>query len=255
MSEVLKQRIQEKKMNVNKRVQKISECGPVLVRGLVFDMDGLLLDSEKLVKRTWDYAGSLLGYENFGDHIYNTVGFNLKRRTRYFRENVREDFPMDWFADVTRKKYHEIAEEEGVDVKDGVMELLEYAKGKGYRIGLATSSRKIHAEQSLKSAGLFSYFDGMIFGDVVKEGKPSPEIYLRACRQIGVEPSEAVALEDAPSGVISAHTAGMRVIVVPDLVEPSEEILGLVWHRADSLAEVPSMLEEETAITRQKPDL
>ncbi|HJD47650.1 MAG TPA: HAD family phosphatase [Candidatus Mediterraneibacter norfolkensis] len=233
----------------------MSECGPALVRGLVFDMDGLLLDSEKLVKRTWNYAGSLLGYEDFGDHIYNTVGFNLKRRTRYFRENVSEDFPMEWFADVTRKKYHEIADEEGVEVKAGARELLEYAKEKDYRIGLATSSRKIHAEQSLKSAGLFCYFDGMVFGDVVKEGKPAPEIYLRACRQIGVEPSEAVALEDAPSGVISAHAAGMRVIVVPDLVEPPEEIIGLVWHRAESLAEVPAMLEEERGVMVQKPVL
>lgn len=242
-------------MNVNKKVQQMSECGPALVRGLVFDMDGLLLDSEKLVKRTWNYAGSLLGYEDFGDHIYNTVGFNLKRRTRYFRENVSEDFPMEWFADVTRKKYHEIADEEGVEVKAGARELLEYAKEKDYRIGLATSSRKIHAEQSLKSAGLFCYFDGMVFGDVVKEGKPAPEIYLRACRQIGVEPSEAVALEDAPSGVISAHAAGMRVIVVPDLVEPPEEIIGLVWHRAESLAEVPAMLEEERGVMVQKPVL
>ena len=242
-------------MNVNKKVQQMSECGPALVRGLVFDMDGLLLDSEKLVKRTWDYAGSLLGYEDFGDHIYNTVGFNLKRRTRYFRENVSEDFPMEWFADVTRKKYHEIADEEGVEVKAGARELLEYAKEKDYRIGLATSSRKIHAEQSLKSAGLFCYFDGMVFGDVVKEGKPAPEIYLRACRQIGVEPSEAVALEDAPSGVISAHAAGMRVLVVPDLVEPPEEIIGLVWHRAESLAEVPAMLEEERGVMVQKPVL
>lgn len=242
-------------MNVNKKVQQMSECGPALVRGLVFDMDGLLLDSEKLVKRTWDYAGSLLGYEGFGDHIYNTVGFNLKWRTRYFRENVSEDFPMEWFADVTRKKYHEIADEEGVEVKAGARELLEYAKEKDYRIGLATSSRKIHAEQSLKSAGLFCYFDGMVFGDVVKEGKPAPEIYLRACRQIGVEPSEAVALEDAPSGVISAHAAGMRVIVVPDLVEPPEEIIGLVWHRAESLAEVPAMLEEERGVMVQKPVL
>lgn len=221
----------------------MTEKRPVSIRGLVFDMDGLLLDSEKLVKRAWDYAGSLLGYEKFGNHIYNTVGFNLQRRTEYFKENVGEDFPMDWFTDTTRKKYHEIAEQEGVDVKPGAEELLKYARAKGYRIGLATSSRRIHAERSLEKAGLLQYFDGKVFGDTVQEGKPAPEIYLKACRSIGVEPEEAAALEDAPSGILSASWAGMKVIVIPDLVEPPVEMMERVWHRFDSLRKVIELLE------------
>ena len=221
----------------------MTEKRPVSVKGLVFDMDGLLLDSERLVKRSWDHVGNLLGYKEFGNHIYNTVGFNLKRRTEYFRTHVDPDFPMDFFADATRKKYHQIAESEGVDVKTGARELLEWAKNQGYRLGLATSSRKIHAEQSLKRAGLYGYFHGMVFGDTVNEGKPSPEIYLKACRAIHTEPQHAVALEDAPSGVVSASAAGMRVIVVPDLVEPPEELYDRIWYRLDSLKEVISILE------------
>lgn len=226
-------------------VQLLTEKIPASLRGLVFDMDGLLLDSEKVVKRSWDYAGCLLGYENFGDHIYNTVGFNLKRRTEYFKMNVSEDFPMDEFSDLTRKRYHEIAKAEGIAVKPGAKELMAWAKEKGYRLGLATSSRKVHAKQSLEKAGLYHYFDGCVFGDMVKEGKPAPEIYLRACRAIGVEPAYAAALEDAPSGVLSARAAGMRVIVVPDLVEPPAEVLSLVWHRVDSLEEVIPILERQ----------
>jgi HAD superfamily hydrolase (TIGR01509 family) len=194
---------------------------PVSVKGLVFDMDGLLLDSEKVVKRSWDYAGKELGYENFGDHIYNTVGFNLKRRTEY---------------------YYKIADKEGIAVKKGAPELLNAAKSHGCMIGLATSSRQIHAEQSLKRAGLYDYFDGKVFGDTVKEGKPSPEIYLKACKSIGIEPEDAVALEDAPSGAISAHAAGMRVIVVPDLVQPPEEVKQFLWKQAEDLERVIEMI-------------
>ena len=132
---------------------------PVSVKGLVFDMDGLLLDSEKVVKRSWDYAGKELGYENFGDHIYNTVGFNLKRRTEYFKTNVDLDFPMDRFAQMTREYYYKIADKEGIAVKKGAPELLNAAKSHGCMIGLATSSRQIHAEQSLKRAGLYSLLE------------------------------------------------------------------------------------------------
>lgn len=225
----------------------MTEKKPVSLRGLVFDMDGLLLDSEKLVRRSWDYAGGLLGYENFGDHILNTVGFNLKRRTEYFRDNVSPDFPMDAFSDAARKKYYEIAESEGVEVKKGAEMLLKWAGENGFRIGLATSSRKKHAQRSLERAGLYRYFDGAVFGDTVTEGKPAPEIYLKACEAIGVRPQQAAALEDAPSGILSAHAAGMRVIVVPDLVEPPEEMKGLIWHRLHSLEEVIPILKKLSA--------
>lgn len=221
----------------------MTEMKPASVKGLVFDMDGLLLDSEKIVKRAWDYTGEQLGYKNFGNHIFRTVGFNLKRRTEYFRENVDPDFPMEFFADTARKKYHEIVREEGIEVKPGARELLEWAGNNGYRLGLATSSRKSHAEESLKRVGLFDFFDGMQFGDTVQEGKPHPEIYLKACMEIGICPNEAAALEDAPSGICAAAAAGMYVIAVPDLVEPPKEVEQYIWKRADSLLEVISLLQ------------
>lgn len=224
----------------------MTENRPASLQGLVFDMDGLLLDSEKVVRRAWDYAGKKLGYRNFGDHIYNTVGFNLKRRTEYFRACLGEDFPIDIFTGLTRERYYQIAQSEGIEVKPGAEELLVWAREKGLHLGLATSSRQIHAQESLRKAGLYDYFDGAVFGDSVKEGKPHPEIYWKACGAIGVCPSCAVALEDAPSGVLSAAAAGMRVIVVPDLVEPSAEILAKAWHRVNHLGEVIALLEEQS---------
>ncbi len=93
-----------------------------------------------------------------------------------------------------------------------------------------------------EKSGLYDYFDGKVFGDTVKEGKPSPEIYLKACKSIGIEPEDAVALEDAPSGAISAHAAGMRVIVVPDLVQPPEEVKQFLWKQAEDLERVIEMI-------------
>lgn len=214
------------------------------IYGLVFDMDGLIFNSERVVQRSWDYAGKVLGYEHFGEHIYHTIGFNVTRREAYFRENVCPDFPMEEFNQLTRKRYHQIVEEEGLEKKPGVEALLQYAKESGYRVALATSSRRAHASELMKDQGLLQYFDGAVYGDMVSAGKPNPEIYQKACQEIGTAPENALALEDAPSGIRAADAAGMRSIIVPDLVEPNEEILRMVWHRYDTLFDVLRLLKE-----------
>ena len=149
------------------------------VEALVFDMDGLLLDSERVVQRSWNYAGEKLGYGRIGEHIYHTLGFNVVRREAYFKSVYGEDFPMDKFNELTREKYYGICDKEGIGVKEGARELLIYAKEHGYKVGLATSSREIHAKASLEKVGLWKYFDGGVFGDSVKHAKPDPEIYLK----------------------------------------------------------------------------
>lgn len=214
------------------------------VYGLVFDMDGLIFNSERVVQRSWERVGTKLGYEHFGNHIYHTIGFNVKRREEYFRKNVDPDFPMADFSVMTRSEYHKIVDEEGLEIKPGVVELLKYAADKQYRIALATSSRREHASTLLKEQGLWEYFDGAVFGDMVTCSKPSPEIYQKACATIGIDPANAVALEDAPSGIRSAVSAGMRAIMVPDLVEPDETILEMAWHRFDTLFDVLRLLQE-----------
>ncbi|GAA0795417.1 HAD family phosphatase [Faecalicatena orotica] len=214
------------------------------IYGLVFDMDGLIFNSERVVQRSWDYAGEVLGYERFGEHIYNTIGFNVKRREAYFREHVCPDFPMDRFSVLTREKYHQIVDEEGLEVKPGAEELLRFAKEEGYKAALATSSRRAHASSLMAEHGLLKYFDGAVYGDMVSAGKPDPEIYQKACAGIGVAPEHALALEDAPSGIRSAVAAGMRAVIIPDLVEPDQEILNMAWHRYDTLLDVLSLLKE-----------
>ena len=214
------------------------------IDAVVFDMDGLIFDSERIVQRSWNYAGEKLGYGRIGEHIYNTLGFNVVRREQYFKGVFGEDFPMLKFNELTRETFYEIVNREGLAVKTGVRELLEYLKEHRIKIAVATSSRKVHSISSLKQAGLWHYFDGGVFGDMVANAKPDPEIYLKACEQIQADPKACIALEDSPAGIRSSHAAGMMPIMVPDLAEPDEEIQKLYFRKYDSLLDVLDFIKQ-----------
>ena len=213
-----------------------------MIKALVFDMDGLLLDSERIVQRSWNEAGEFLGICGVGNQIYHTLGMNRAARTIYFKQVFGDDFDQDKFNKKASECFFRIVETEGLPVKEGARELLKYAKEREYKIAVATSSSREYATGVLKNAGLYQYFDSGVFGDMVEHAKPDPEIYLKACENIGVNPKDCLALEDAPAGVRSAHSAGLKVIVVPDLVQPTEDILSLVLKKCDSLDEVIPML-------------
>ena len=214
------------------------------IKALVFDMDGLLLDSERIVQRSWEDTGNSLGIPGMGQQIYHTLGMNRAARNEYFSKVVRPDFPHEAFTIGTRKRFYEIVENEGLPVKKGAKELLEYAKKEGYRLAVATSSSEDYAARVLKDAGIYDYFDGIIFGNMVTKSKPDPEIYLKACEMIETDPEECLGLEDAPGGIRSAHAAGLYPVMIPDLVQPTEEIEKLLFRKCDSLLDVIELLKE-----------
>lgn len=215
-----------------------------MVEAIVFDMDGLIFDSERIVQRSWEDTGSQLGIPHMGSHIYHTLGMNVVGRSEYFARVIRADFPMEEFAAGTRKRFYEIVEAEGLPVKPGVRELLEYGKNHGYKMAVATSSRRPYAEGILKDAELYGYFDSMVFGNMVTRSKPDPEIYLMACERLGAAPERSIALEDAPNGIRAAYAAGMMPVMIPDLVQPTQEIKALCFRQFETLHEVIPLLEE-----------
>lgn len=212
------------------------------IKGLIFDMDGLIFDSERIVQRAWNRIGNELGYGNVGEHIYNTIGFNLNSRNLYFQESIGETFPTEDFNLKTRAAFREIVDKEGLEIKSGAKELIVFAKTHGFKLAVASSSRRDYAIKLLSDAGLYKYFDHAVFGDMVKHAKPDPEIYLTAADQLGLKPEECLALEDAPSGVRSASSAGMPVVLVPDLVQPTSEIKKLVTYQMENLHQVINLL-------------
>lgn len=216
-----------------------------MIKALVFDMDGLLLDSERIVKRSWNEAGIELGIENLGDHICNTLGLNRKARNEYFINALGPHFPLEDFNQRTSDIFFRIVGETGIPLKTGARELLEYAKEHGYKTAVATSSGRKYAVRELTDAGIWQYFDGGIFGDMIQNTKPDPEIYLKACASIKTPPQDCLALEDSPAGIRSAHAAGLKVIAVPDLVQPNKELLTLTYKKFDTLHDVIPLLKEE----------
>lgn len=216
-----------------------------MIKALLFDMDGLLLDSERVVQYSWNVAGEQLGYGKVGEHIYNTLGMNATGRIAYFKQALGEEFPYDEFQALSRKAFFEVADNEGIPLKQGAKELISYAKQMGYRVGLVTSSRREYAVDILTKAGIFQYFDGCMFGDMVTKSKPDPEIYRKSAEILGVRPEYCIAFEDAPAGVESATAAGIDVIMVPDLVKPDEETKMRAWKVLDTLDEAIALLRME----------
>ena len=215
-----------------------------MIEAIVVDMDGLLFDSERIVQRSWEEAGNQLGLEHMGETIYHTLGMNLAGRNHYFRNTIAKDFPCEEFAKQARIWFYKIVNEEGLPMKNGARELLEYGKANGYRMAIATSSRREYALKNLKAAKIYDFFDAGVFGDMVQHAKPDPEIYLKACDSIGAAPANCIALEDAPAGIRAAYAAGMKPIMIPDLVAPTPEIEALLYETCDTLLGVIGIMEK-----------
>ncbi len=215
-----------------------------MIEAIVFDMDGLLFDSERIVQRSWEEAGNQLGLEHMGETIYHTLGMNLAGRNHYFRNTIAKDFPCEEFAKQARIWFYKIVNEEGLPMKNGARKLLEYGKANEYRMAIATSSRREYALKNLKAAKIYDFFDAGVFGDMVQHAKPDPEIYLKACDSIGAAPANCIALEDAPAGIRAAYAAGMKPIMIPDLVAPTPEIEALLYETCDTLLGVIGILEK-----------
>lgn len=205
------------------------------VKGVVFDMDGLMIDTERVIKYTWDVTGEKMGYADFGDNIFHTLGKNRVQRNQYFLNKYGEDFPLQEFLDGYHEVYYQYEKEHGIPKKKGLLELLETLREKKIPMAVATSTYREHSIPELERQGILSYFEAVVTGDMVQNGKPDPEIYLTACEKLGVCPKDALALEDSYSGIRSAYNAGMNVIMIPDLLTDEEPVRECLYGKMESL--------------------
>jgi HAD superfamily hydrolase (TIGR01509 family) len=210
---------------------------------VIFDMDGLMLDTEHLYKSSWQEAASLLGYLLDDAFYFTLVGRTNAAGEEAIAERFAPGFPLAIF----RKRWEELwrakVEAEGIPRKPGLTELLEYLSERRISTAVATSSDQQYADFSLKAAGLEpGGFAQLVTGEQVAKGKPAPDIYLEAARRLGVEPARCLALEDSDAGILSASAAGMIAVMVPDLKSPSPEASQAAFRVIHSLHEVIPLL-------------
>ncbi len=215
-----------------------------MIKAVVFDMDGLMFDTEKIGIRTWNTLSEELGYPKLYNLIYTCFGTNDNFKRKYFAEVLGEDFPYDYF----RKREFEVTgktlEEEGVPHKSGLVELLQYLKDNNIKRAVATSTPQDPALKHIKNAGVFDYFDVIITGDMTEKGKPEPDIYLKACEELGVDPKDAMGIEDSFNGIRAVFSAGMKAVMIPDMVEPDDEMRSKCFAIEKSLSDVISLIDE-----------
>jgi len=211
------------------------------MKAVLFDMDGLMFDTERVFVKAWDYVGEQLGLGKTGYMVMKTMGSNIEGCNRIWRE----EFPgvdIDAMWGHTRDFLEDYYSRNTVTVKKGLYELLEHLKGAGYKLAVASSTKKEKVEHHLQSADVRQYFDAVIGGDMVEKSKPEPDIYQTAAAALGVSPEECYALEDSRNGLLSAYRAGCKVIHVPDLWQPDDTVKSFILGPFEDLLAVRDWL-------------
>ena len=193
-------------------------------KAVIFDMDGVIFDSERLVLDCWEKIGIRYNLSNIRETFIKCIGTNKVRTKEIVFEAYGEDFEYDRFSAEASVLFHEVTDEAGLPVKKGVRELLDYLEGEKILLGLASSTRLAVVEEELKQAGLYHYFSVVVGGDLLKRSKPEPDIYLMACEKMRIAPGDAYAIEDSYNGIRAAHAAGMAPVMVPDILGATEEM-------------------------------
>lgn len=208
------------------------------MKAVVFDMDGVLFDTERVCMESWLAVAAQDGLPDMDKIFPRCIGGNANDSRKIVLEAYGQDFDYDTFREKASVRFWEEIEEKGLPMMAGVREILEWLKEEEWIVGLASSTKRSSVLDHLGRAGIRDYFQAIVTGDMVAHSKPLPDIYLIACRHLGIEPCEAYAIEDSPNGIRSAYAAGMCPLMVPDMLQPDQEIRHMSYRIFKDLTEV-----------------
>ncbi len=215
-----------------------------MIRNVIFDMDGVILDTERLYIECCVPAAEKLGLAGIVEVAKECTGLTDEETRRRFREHYGENAPLEEFYQETFRTFMDRFNQDGVPLKEGVVELLEFLKRAGAKIAIGSSTEVEIIRMELREVGVLDYFDVIVGGDMAKASKPAPDIFLLAAEKLGQDIRDCIIIEDSFNGVRAARSAGGIVFMVPDLLQPTEEIRALTDRVFGSLDEVREWLEE-----------
>lgn len=208
-------------------------------------MDGLLLDTEKLLIRFWIQAANEAGFPMTLDNALSIRSLHRSFAIPYLRDMFGEEFDYVKIRSRRMELMSEYLSDHPLELKPGAVELLTFLNQIGLLTAIATATDLERTQDYLKRAGILEKFDKIVCAAMVEYGKPKPDIYIYAARQLGFEPAECIALEDSPNGVRSAVGAGCKTIMVPDLTQPDKELSDMIFAKADTLCDVIEIIKKE----------
>jgi HAD superfamily hydrolase (TIGR01509 family) len=215
----------------------------VVIKAVIFDMDGLILDTERVAMRAWMSAAAAHGLELSEQVYHGLIGLSSEEGRRYFKRQSWDDTAIELLETTAWTNYVALLEQEGVPHKPGLFELLDFLDGRQVRRAVATSTKTQSAKRRLDTVGVLGRFDAVVGGDQVERGKPAPDIYLRAAECLDRSPHECLVLEDSRNGVRAGAAAGMTVFLVPDICPIDRETEQLTACTAQSLLDVIAKLQ------------
>ena len=215
------------------------------IRGILFDMDGLVLDSEALYTRFWREAANVMGYPMTVEQSLGMRSLGKKLGQPYLESLFGPSIDYTTLRLKRIELMDAYVAKHGIAVKPGIYELLDYMDAKCIPGAITSSSPMEFIEKHLSGANLLHRFRKLCSGHAIPNGKPAPDIYLLGAKELELKPEECLALEDSPTGILSAYRAGCLPVMIPDLDQPGEETQKLLYAKADSLTDIIDILKAQ----------
>lgn len=209
-----------------------------MINSVIFDMDGILFDTERLCEYSWITVAERNDLPGMREIFPKCIGLNANDSRRIVMGAYGENFDYTRFRKEASDVFWEYIEKNGLPEMQGIHEILEWLQEHKWQVGLASSTRYSSVISHLQDAKIRDYFSVIVTGDMVEHSKPQPDIYLKACGELGMRPEEVYAVEDSPNGIRSAFRAGMLPLMVPDMLKPDREMRSLSRRIFHNLAEV-----------------